>query len=347
MHATPNFLSDRPNDVLPPRDVLSDVLGAVHLTTAMFGRLELRMPWQLRIPQQQYLSFYVVAEGTASLQLDEEPDSLVIPLAPGDAVVLPRGSAHVLYDADHSITAPQDLDYTRCPGPHNAGPVRFGGAGPVTSLVTGHFTFGGVTRNVLIDSLPTAIHLPADAAASPPLGGVVAMLANESITSGPGSAIALAQLADLLLIHALRYWMSQHSKEACGLPAIADPAIGAALRLLHAKPTEAWTVARLAASVSMSRSAFAARFTDLVGDSPLQYLARWRMSLAARLLSDEQLSVDAVAGRVGYTNPLAFAKAFTRIQGEGPGAFRRRARGGHVAGKAARPTHSATARRPR
>lgn len=302
---------------------MSEVLDAVHLTTAVFGRLELGAPWHLRIPARTYLSFYVVGRGSAWLELDDGGERRTVPLSLGDAVLLPRGSAHALRDAERSDAPAHNFDYAGCARAPAGGWPPLGGPGPVTSLITGHFTFGATSRNALLASLPPAIHLPADAAARPPLGGVVPLIISESTASHPGSAIALARLADLLLIHALRHWTATTQAGSCGLRAVADPAIGAVLRLMHARPAEAWTVARLAAAVGLSRSGFAARFGELVGEPPLQYLARWRMSTAARLLREEQLSIAAVADRVGYANPVAFTKAFARLHGIGPGAFRR------------------------
>lgn len=334
MHERPDFLPDRPPELASGDqsasgvDVLSQVIDALHLTTAVFGRLELGAPWRLRIPGREALTFYVVGRGSAWLELAEGDDRTAIPLSRGDAVLLPRGSAHVLRDTDRSAAAPVEFDYAGCPRVHVGAVERFGGSGPVTSLVTGHFTFGASQPSTLLASLPALIHLPADAAANPPLGGVVPLILGETATPGPGSGVALARLADLLLIHALRHFIATDGAHRCGLRAVADPAIGGALRLIHARPADPWTVHALAEAVAMSRSAFAARFTQLVGEPPLQYLARWRMMLAARLLRDEQLSVAAVAGQVGYANPVAFTKAFARVQGVGPGAFRRGERRG-------------------
>jgi AraC-like DNA-binding protein len=323
MHTTPHFLSDRPEVQDSDVDVMSEVLDAVHLTTAIFGRLEVGAPWRLRVPERSFLSFYVVSRGSAWLELCDSGNTEAIPLSLGDAIILPRGSAHELRDVERSDAIPIDFDYAACPRSCNGQPIVLGGSGPVTSIVTGHFTFAASPRNALLGSLPAAIHLPADAVASPPLGAVVPLLLAESATPGPGSTIALARLADLLLIHALRYWRATKGADSCGLRAIADPAIGSALQLMHARPAEPWTVATLASAVAMSRSAFAARFAELVGESPLQYLTRWRMSIAARLLEEEDLGIATVADRVGYANPVAFTKAFTRMQGIGPGAYRR------------------------
>jgi AraC-like DNA-binding protein len=325
-------LSDRPTDGEFGVDVIAEVLESVHLTTAIFGRLELGAPWRLRIPARDYLSFYVVARGGAWLEIDEhagapasESDTTKsIALSAGDAVLLPRMSAHVLRDVNRSDTPPQDFDYQGCPRVRAGHVARLGGDGPVTSLINGHFTLGSAHRNALIASLPAAIHLPAGvSAASPQLSGVVSLILSENASPGPGSNIVLARLADLLLVHALRFWIANEGSSLCGLRAVADPAIGTALRLMHARPAESWTVERLASAVGVSRSAFAARFAQLVGEPPLQYLSHWRMTTAAKLLRESDESIASVAERVGYANPVAFTKAFARIQGIGPGAYRR------------------------
>jgi AraC-like DNA-binding protein len=316
-------------------DVMAQVLEAVHLRTAIFGKLDLGAPWRLRLPERDYLSFYVVARGSAWLDLGagrtrRSHGASEIPLSTGDAVILPLGSAHELRDVDRSDVPARMLDYDACPRtvPHVG---RLGGDGPVTSIIAGHFTFGNAPRNALLASLPPAIHLPAGAvSASPQLAGLVPLILNEIASPGLGSSIVLARLADLLFVHALRLWISTAGQSACGLRAVTDPAIGAALRLMHARPAEPWTVERIATAVAMSRSAFAARFTELVGEPPLQYLARWRMTIAAQRLREGGAGIADVAEAVGYANPVAFSKAFARMQGVGPGAFRRKQYfGGH------------------
>jgi AraC-like DNA-binding protein len=330
MRNSPELLSDRPAHRDDSIDVVGDILETVQLTTAVYGRLELGTPWQLRVPTAEYLSFYVVARGGGWMQLEGDSDSRWVALSAGDAVVLTQGTAHTLWDSNRSDASPETIDYGACPRSPTGEAVRFGGSGPVTSVVTGHFTMGGsVSRNPLLNSLPRLIHLPADASAShPQLAGVVPLILSESARPGPGATMVLARLADLLLIQALRYRIDLASPEECGLHAVSDPSIGCALRLMHARAAEPWTVESLASSVAMSRSAFAARFTKLVGEPPLQYLTRWRMTLAARLLSAGEQSVASVAEHVGYANAVAFTKAFKRYQGVGPGAYRRAHRSG-------------------
>jgi AraC-like DNA-binding protein len=132
-----------------------------------------------------------------------------------------------------------------------------------------------------------------------------------------------SRLADVLLVQALRSLVNRGDCRTRGVRAFADPAIGKALGLMHARLAEAWTVETLAAAVGQSRSAFAARFTELVGEPPLQYLARWRMTKAGQLLRESAESLAQIAARVGYQSGPAFHRAFKRWQGVGPGAYRR------------------------
>ena len=314
-------------------DVMAQVLEAVHLRTDIYGKLELAAPWRIRVPARDYLSFYVIARGSAWLDLQAEKtrskhEAPAIALSTGDAVILPHGSAHELRDGDRSDVPALGFDHDACPRQPHSG--RAGGDGPVTSMIVGHFTLGSAPRNALLSSLPPAIHLPAHAgSASPQLAGLVPLILSESASPGAGGSIVLARLADLLLVHALRHWIGVAGRSSCGLRAVADPSIGAALRLMHSRPNEPWTVELLASSVAMSRSAFAARFAELVGEPPLQYLARWRMTIAAKRLREDGASIADVAQAVGYANPVAFSKAFARLQGVGPGTFRRNERPAH------------------
>ena len=233
-------------------------------------------------------------------------------------MLLPRVSAHVLASAGAAQAPPHAFDYEGCPRVPGGHSARFGGGGEETDLIAGHFTMGGARRNVLLDTLPPAIHVPAAAhGRHPQLAGVVGLILGESAQPGPGSPIVLGRLADLLFVHAIRYWITAGGASSCGMRAVADPAIGATLRLMHGRFAEPWTLERLASSVAMSRSAFAARFTELVGEPPMQYLAEWRMTRAGRLLR-EGMSVAGVAQQVGYANPAAFSKAFARVQGMAP-----------------------------
>jgi AraC-like DNA-binding protein len=329
MPKTPNIVSDRPKQADERADVVSDVLRAVRLGAEVFGRFELGAPWAMRVPRvEDVLSFYVVARGGAWLEVEQEKRRTPmreLALSAGDVVLLPHGEAHVLRDPSRAAKSVREAQSVGCPRPTSVEPVRFGGNGPVTSFVAGAFRFAAPARSVLLESLPAVIHIAAgEATTSPQLAAAVQLILAESAAPGPGSALVSARLAEILLVHALRAQAASKEEHASGLCALADPMIGASLRLMHAQPAEQWTVERLAREVGMSRSAFAARFTQLVGEAPLLYLTRWRMTQAAELLRERDESVPAIAERVGYSNATAFTKAFARVEGVGPGAYRRK-----------------------
>ncbi len=325
-------MSERPTELAEEQDIVSGVLRALHLETRIFGRLELGAPWAIRIPPGGDLFFYVVARGGTWLELEDAgPDaSAPIALSAGDVVLLRHRGGHVLRDIGRTASEVHTVARGECPLPTTPAPLRLGGDGPVSTLVTGAFSFAAALPNVLLESLPAVLHAPAgDPRTTAQLTTAAQLILAESAAPGPGSGMLSARLAEILLIHALRARVrSRETGDAHrpGLCALADPAIGAALKLLHARPAEDWTVERLAGEVAMSRSAFAAKFAELVGAPPLQYLTQWRMTEAAQRLREGEESVAQVADRVGYANAAAFMKAFTRVHGVGPGAYRRRYR---------------------
>jgi AraC-like DNA-binding protein len=310
--------------------VLADVLGASLLRNVVYRRLEATAPWGLRIPAKQRATFYVIARGAARLEIGDH----VHALAAGDVAFLPRGTPHIVRDAPRSkpITACEGNPCQTGARP-SPGLRRIGGGGALTSIITGFFALSGGRAPALLEAMPDVIALsPSDPSFHPWIGATVQLLVAESTASGPASTLVMQRLADVLLVQILRATVTARPSECpTGLRALGDPPIHDALNLLHTRIATPWTVARLATSVGLSRSAFAARFAELVGEPPLQYLSRWRMARAAELLRDSTDGIAQIAGRVGYDSVPSFTKAFKRWQGLSPGAFRRRHRGGLAA----------------
>jgi transcriptional regulator GlxA family with amidase domain len=163
-----------------------------------------------------------------------------------------------------------------------------------------------------------------DTAAGPWLAQTIRLLADEATADRPGATTVVNRLCDALFVYALRSHLATLAEdETTWLRALVDPQVGAALRMIHAEPAAPWTVAKLAAGAGMSRSAFAARFTDLVGEAPMGYVTRWRLRTAAIALRATRRDVAEVAASAGYESTAAFSKAFRRLIGEPPGAYRR------------------------
>ena len=297
-------------------DVLADVLGLALLRHALYRRIDGHAPWGLRVPARPRAMFYLIARGWALLEVEgEKPMSL----SACDVVFLPHGTAHVLRDS--ATTQPQLV----CDGKESSspGPRAIGGDGAQTSIVLGFFAHSG-RPPALLERMPNVVALsPTQASSDPWVLATVQLMVAESAAPGPASVIILQRLADILFVQALRSLSKLTSCKQSGLAALADPPVHEALALMHANVAAPWTVAELASRVGLSRSGFAERFTRLVGEPPLQYLARWRIARAVELLRDTRSTVDEISSRVGYESVPSFSKAFKRWRGVSPGAFRR------------------------
>lgn len=196
----------------------------------------------------------------------------------------------------------------------------------MTSILAGFFELDVSPRPALLERLPSIVVLAQGGAeADPWIAATVQLYLSESAKPGPASVLVLQRLSEVLFIHALRSVAQPDGcREHSGLRALSDPAIHRALELMHAHVEAPWTVATLAKRAGVSRSSFAARFTELVGEPPLQYLARWRVARAAELLRDTDDSIAEIASRVGYESVPSFGKAFKRWHGTSPGRARSR-----------------------
>ena len=285
--------------------------------------MELGAPWGLSFPDlPDSASLIVIARGSAQLELEMEKSDQTTVLSSGDVALLPNGGAHILRDGKDSPL--HVLGSGQCQRSTAANPVRLGGEGARTTLVAGAFRYGAGRRIPLFERLPPVIHIAAsDARVSPWLSSTVQLLIAESAAHSAGGTGVVSRLVDVLFVQALRTFIMSGKCKECGLRALGDAQIGKALQLVHERPAESWTVESLARAVGLSRSAFAARFSELVGEAPLEYVSRWRMTKAAELLRESDLTVLDVAERAGYRSEAAFNRAFKRHEGTAPARYRR------------------------
>lgn len=306
-------------------DILTEAVASMRTDRARAARTECRGPWGLRFHEEAGSGFHIVLSGSCWLLT---PDGGATALGVGDVVFLRRGAEHVLTDDPGSPVR----DFRPEPAAPDDSTVlgHFaldGGAGPRTTLLCGSYHLDRTRQHPLVASLPELIHLPAQPGRHPALRAAIELLGAELNNPGPGSDGVVAELIDLLLLYILRAWLAEQPDCATAgwSAALTDPAIAPALRAIHADPGHAWTVEGLGERVGLSRAAFARRFTGLVGEPPLAYLTRWRMTTAARLLRQSDLGIGTVGARVGYGSEFAFAKAFKRAYGLPPGQYRREA----------------------
>jgi AraC-like DNA-binding protein/quercetin dioxygenase-like cupin family protein len=305
-------------------DVLDQVLQTVRLGGALTARTVTAAPWALHFAgTMKRAGLRVVVEGSCWVVLDDDVGSAVR-LGPGDVVVFPRGAGHTVCD-DPATPAIEFGPLAAQVGPGERIDLPAGDGPPTTTMLCGAYTFDIGDQNPLLYGLPDLLHIPADPGAGTPLASTVALLAHEAERDAAGSAVVIDRLVDLLFVYALRAWLEQQhdaGPSTTWFGALHDPVVGPALRAIHEDPAHGWTVAELAQRSGLSRAPFARRFRQAVGEAPMTYLTRWRMSVAADLLATGE-RIAAVARQVGYDNEFAFAKAFKRVRGVAPGHHRR------------------------
>jgi len=311
-------------DPFPPADPLGEALHFLRMNGAFYCRSELTAPWGLALPPMPgYLWFHVVTSGRLWLEAAEEEGGWI---QLGDLVLVPHGEGHVLR-SEPGAPAPGILELDRELVSERYEILRHGAGGAPTGLICGAVRFEHPAARNLIQVLPRTIHIKA--ASSPRLEWMQSMLRLMAAEAGelrPGGEAVITRLGDILVIQAIRAWMESDPAAQTGwLGALQDPRIGRAIALIHRDPARGWTVASLADEMAMSRSAFAARFTDLVGEPVMGYISRWRMHVAVAALREEGATVGELADRLGYRSEAAFSRAFKRVTGASPGAVRRRA----------------------
>jgi AraC-like DNA-binding protein len=303
-------------------DILSDMLEMVRLESTVFAQTWLRPPWGIRADGREQFAFHVLPHGGGRLEVEGlDP----VDVGAGDVVLLAPGRSHALRDRIGSpVRDLRDLLAEGVFDPRRAG-RRSRGDSADAYLICGCFRFADVGSDRLIGALPTLIHVRGeDPTAGPWLAQTIRLLADEATADRPGATTVVKRLCDALFIYVLRSHLAGlPTEETSWLRALVDPQIGEALRLIHAEPAAPWTVAKLAASAGMSRSAFAARFTDLVGEPPMGYVSRWRLRQAAVALRTTRREVAEIAASAGYESTAAFSKAFRRLIGAPPAAYRR------------------------
>ena len=323
-------------------DVLSDVLRAVRLTGAVFFDFELSSPWVAEAPPareiagsvmpgaQRVIEYHLIARGSCwGHAVGDEP----VHLGEGDLIVFPQGDPHVLSSAPGMRAVPDHAMFVRRSAPLPLVYEMGGGGSDRARVVCCFLGCDERPYNPLLTALPRVIHLSARArrASAGWLGTLMNIAVTESGAGRPGGENVLARLSELMFVEIVRQYLETLPAAETGwLAGLRDPVTGQALAAMHAEPAAEWTVESLARAAGVSRSVFAERFTAMVGQPPMQYLALWRTQLASRLLA-EGGNVAAVAAAVGYDSEAAFSRAFKKLVGQAPAAWRRESAGSRPA----------------
>jgi AraC-like DNA-binding protein len=303
-------------------DRLGEALHFLRMSGIVYCRSEFTAPWGLALPAiKDCLMFHVLTSGHGWLEVEEAERRL---LQPGDLALVPHGKGHRLV-SEPGIPAAKLFDLPREQVSERYEILRHGGGGAASTLVCGAVRFDHPAAHQLVKLLPKLIFI--ESSSSPHMEWIQSMLrfmAAEAMALRPGGETVVTRLADILVIQAIRSWIDQDPAAQTGwLGALQDKQIGRAISLVHRDPARQWTVELLANEVAMSRSAFTARFTELVGEPPMHYVARWRMHVALTRLKEEGTALGELAIRLGYRSEAAFSRAFKRFIGVSPGAARR------------------------
>lgn len=299
-------------------DAMSDVLSLMRMQAQVVCSATLATPWSLSF-SAPVAHFHLVEEGSALLRTG----NVQAKLEAGDLAILPHGRGHILSTGQEMVPTPID-EALKKGSKDEAGVWHLGDGAESARIVCGRFSFDGVLAASLLSILPPVLHLEYRTHQTLEwLRLSTQFLIGEIRNPRPGSAIMITRLLELIMIQALREWGAQNPSSLGWIGGMRDNSVGVALNAIHQSPDHAWTVEELAKVAGLSRSAFAVRFTEIVGQPPLKYLAVWRLDIAADALRGGNSKLSEVARSVGYGSDAAFSRAFRGRFGISPGSFRK------------------------
>lgn len=303
-------------------DILNDILDTLDLNGALYFRTDFSAPWSVTVPVLEGAArFHLVVQGQCTVTL---PGDRVMTLYPGDLILIPRGQTHMLSDspvdrAPSLETVLEQVDYDG----EGVLVVGDGDNTANTQLVCGHFTFRKNADHPMLRALPDYLLTTSSMRAQNPwLDEILRLISRQMFAENVGSDASVRRLSEVMFIELLRMGIEDQGQMEPLLKGFQDPHVGQALELLHRQPSSAWTVQSLAREVGMSRSSFADRFAELIGQGPMSYLSDWRLQKALSLLDESNITVQQVAAETGYQSPAAFTRAFAGKFGVAPTKYR-------------------------
>ena len=305
----------------PIDDPLGEALHSLRMSGTFYCRSEFTAPWGLDLPEmRECLMFHVVTAGSCWIEVAGTERRL---LRTGDFALVPHGQGHVLR-SEPGVAAAKLFDLPRELLSERYEILRHGGGGAETTMVCGAVQFDHPAALRVVSMLPKIITIEASSPENEWILSAIRFMIAEAKAMRPGGDTVITRVSDILVIQTIRSWLEQDAKAKTGwLGALQDKQIGQAIALVHRDPLQPWTVRSLAATIGMSRSAFAARFMALVDEPPMHYVRRWRMHVAVTLLKESDASIGELADQLGYQSEAAFNRAFKKFIGVTPGSIRR------------------------
>lgn len=309
-------------------DVLSDVLALLKLQGTLYFRTAFNPPWGILVPSHENVArFHLVLRGRCWLAVSGVEAPLL--LEQGDLVIVTHGAEHSLCDPADTPVKTVDQVVTDA-GFTGEGTLVYGAqaSGHDTQLVCGHFAFDRNASHPLIEALPPYISIKqSNDAPYLWLESTLKLIGAETGQLGPGSDLIVLKLSEIIFAQAIRAYLASEGQNHRVFKGLADPPLNRALQALHRDPAAPWTLDQMAKTAGLSRTAFAKRFHERMGLTPMHYLTAWRMQLGRKLLAESDVPVFDVAEQSGYHSEAAFGRVFKRHFGLGPAGYRRQQRG--------------------
>lgn len=311
-------------------DLLSDVLTNLSMRGTIYFRTSFTKPWGVAVPRYENVArFHFAHRGNCLVHVDGVTDP--VDLAQGDLVIIPHGAPHALYCGHEPDKTIMPLDSVlETSGFDGSGVLVYGGDEPQseTQLICGHFAFDPTARHILMERLPPYIHLRNyGETAGRWMEATLRMIGEEAGGQKMGSDLIALKMSETIFAQAIRTFVESADASDRGLGAFGDKHLGRALDAFHKAPADAWTVETLAQVAGMSRTSFAVQFQKSMDMTPIDYVTKWRMEIAKKVLLTAGASLTDAAESAGYASDSAFARMFKKETGMSPAAFRKSARG--------------------
>lgn len=309
-------------------DLLSDILSRMQLSGTLYFRTSFTSPWSIRVPSYQKVArFHLAHKGRCLIRIEGEEEPVLLEI--GDLIIITRGAAHTLYCDPKTENQVVMLDEViEKSGFTGKGALVYGeyGTSHETQLVCGHFAFSNEAQHLLLDALPSHIHINNyDDQSGAWMENTLKVIGSEAGRNNMGSDLIALKMSEIIFAQALRTYLQTVSSDTPVLAGFADSKIAKALTAIHEKPNYPWVLEKLAEIAGMSRTAFTTRFSECMTMTPLGYITHWRMEIARQELASTAAPIIEVAEKVGYNSEAAFSRVFKKHHDKAPAAYRRAA----------------------
>ncbi len=307
-------------------DILSDILSCLQLSGTLYFRTSFTSPWSIRVPSFENVArFHFAHQGRCLVRIEQ--DKVPVVLEQGDLLIIMRGASHTLFSDPKAENQVVQLDQVvEKSGFNGTGALVYGefGTDHETQLVCGHFAFSKEANHLLIDALPSHLHIQNYGEASGAwMENTLKVIGNVAGREQLGSDLIALKMSEIIFAQALRTYLEGEGSERPVLAGFADPGIARTLTAIHKDPGYLWTLEGLAKVAGMSRTAFTTKFSQCMTTTPKGYITHWRMQLARQRLANSNEPIITIAENVGYQSEAAFSRIFKKHYMKAPATYRR------------------------